>query len=69
MILNTTDTSLGQTVKATNLFDYLELAKGGYSRWVQKYIIENPYMEEGKEYLASRTSIDKPNSAWVKAKQ
>lgn len=51
MNLEIYDTQLGQSVKATNLFDYLELEKTYYTRWVKKNIVDNQFFESGKDYL------------------
>ncbi len=49
-------THLGQTVKSTELYDFLELAKGDYKRWSKKWITENPMFEAEKDYSASMLS-------------
>ena len=55
-MFNSFVSSLGQTVNSTDLYDFLELEKTYYSRWVKKYITENPFCERGKEYLDSSAS-------------
>lgn len=50
-MINTFDTPLGQSVYATELYDYLGLDKSQYSRFIKKEILNNPYCDE-KSYLA-----------------
>jgi len=45
------DTKIGQAVKATELYDKLELTKGDYSRFIKRELIDNPYCDE-KSYFA-----------------
>lgn len=56
MELEIFDTDLGQSVKSTHLFDYLELSKGQYSRWAKIHIVDNIYFEIGKDYSTSVSS-------------
>jgi phage anti-repressor protein len=42
---------LGQIINSTDLYDYLELDRSQYSRWIKKHIQNNIYSEEGKDYL------------------
>lgn len=49
-------TPLGQTVKSTELYDFLELRKADYTRWSKKWITDNPMFEPNKDYSASMRS-------------
>lgn len=49
-MLETFESELGQSVKMTDLYDYLGLLKDHYSRFVKKELIESFYFEEGKDY-------------------
>jgi phage anti-repressor protein len=49
-MITTFDSEIGQAVRATDLYDYLGLAKDQYSRFIKKEILENPYADE-KSYL------------------
>ncbi len=50
-MINIFDTALGQSVYATELYDYLGLRKSDYSRFIKREIIDNPYCDE-KSYSA-----------------
>jgi len=54
-MIQTYETEIGQSVKATELYDYLGLKKGNYSRFIRKEVIENPYSDE-KSYSSFGTS-------------
>lgn len=56
MKLNIYESQLGQSVSCTELYEYFELHKNLYSRFVQKEIIRNPYASEGKDYLTKLLS-------------
>lgn len=43
-------THLGQTVKSTELYDFLGLTKSVYTRWCKKWITENLMVEANKDY-------------------
>lgn len=51
-MIRTIETDLGQSVVWTELYDYLGLRKGDYSRFTKREISENPYFERGKDYFA-----------------
>ncbi|GAI63072.1 unnamed protein product [marine sediment metagenome] len=42
------------------MYDYLELSKEKYSRWVKKMINDNLFADEGNDYLPLLASIKKP---------
>ena len=42
--------TLGDIVTSVDLYDYLELRKAHYSRWLKKHIIDNLYADEGNDY-------------------
>jgi phage anti-repressor protein len=50
-MIQTHISELGQSVWATELYDYLGLAKGDYSRFVKREVLDNPYADE-KSYSA-----------------
>lgn len=56
MNLEVFETKLGQSVKSTDLYDFLELEKSNYSRFIRKEILDNPFAEEGKDYSSCMTS-------------
>lgn len=45
-MINTHISDLGQSVWATELYDYLGLAKDQYSRFIKKEVLDNPYADE-----------------------
>lgn len=49
-MLTTIESNLGQSVKMTELYDYLELDKSQYARFVKKEILQNAYCELNKDY-------------------
>lgn len=55
-MLETFISQLGQSVKMTELYDFLELSKSQYSRFIKKELIDSYYFEEGKDYLAFMSS-------------
>lgn len=55
-MLETFESELGQTVKMTELYDYLGLRRADYSRFVKKEITESFYFESGKDYSAQMIS-------------
>jgi len=50
-MINTFQTELGQSVKMTELYDYLELEKTHYSRFVKKELLNSIYFEINKDYF------------------
>lgn len=58
-MLKTFETIIGQSVKLTELYDYLELAKSQYSRFVKKDVLQNPYFEMNKDYLTEMSNNKK----------
>lgn len=50
-MIQTYETEIGQSVKATELYDYLGLTRGDYSRFIKRELLENPYADE-KSYSA-----------------
>lgn len=56
MDLNVFESKLGQSVKATELYDFLGMAKSQYSRFVIKEMLENPYATIGKDYSTTLSS-------------
>jgi phage anti-repressor protein len=56
MELNVFESKLGQSVKATELYDFLELAKSQYSRFILKEVLENPYATIEKDYSTCMAS-------------
>ena len=44
-MITTYETELGQCVKAVELYDYLGLQKGNYSRFIKKELLDNPYAD------------------------
>jgi phage anti-repressor protein len=56
MNLESIETKLGQSVKATHLYDFLGLEKSNYSRFILKEILNNPYAEIEKDYSPYMTS-------------
>jgi phage anti-repressor protein len=51
--------TLGEVIHSVDLYDYLELDKSQYSRWLKKHVINNLYAEEGKDYLTLMSSEQK----------
>lgn len=51
-MIQTHETQLGQSVILYDLYQYLELRDADYSRFVNLNLIENPYLEDGKDYYA-----------------
>ncbi len=49
-MIDTVESKIGQAVKMTDLYDYLELEKANYSRFVKSNVVENPFFEQGKDY-------------------
>jgi phage anti-repressor protein len=49
-MINSFDSSLGQSVYSTELYDYLELTQTYYSRFIKKEIFNNPYCVENQDY-------------------
>lgn len=47
------DTKLGQSVKMTELYDYLGLTPTYYNRWVEKEVLNNPYLTVNQDYCTS----------------
>ena len=45
-MINTYISELGQSVRATDLYDYLGLEKSHYSRFIKKEVLDNPYADE-----------------------
>ena len=43
-------TKLGQCVKMTDLYDFLELDRSSYAKFVKAEITESPYFDEEKDY-------------------
>jgi phage anti-repressor protein len=59
-MIETFETEIGQSVSATDLYDYLELTKSQYSRFIKKELIDSYYFEEGKDYSTRMSSNAKP---------
>lgn len=59
-MIETFESELGQSVKMTELYDYLGLDKSQYSRFVKKEILESMYFEIGKDYSTQMSSNAKP---------
>lgn len=55
-MFETFDTKLGQSVKMTELYDFLGLDKSQYSRFVKKELIDSYYFEDGKDYSTLMSS-------------
>ena len=55
-MIDTFESELGQSVKMTELYDYLGLNRGDYSRFVKREITESFYFEKGKDYSAQMQS-------------
>ena len=51
--------ALGDIVTSVDLYDYLELRKAHYSRWLKKHIIDNLYADEGNDYSPLMVSEQK----------
>lgn len=49
-MINIIESKLGQSVKSTELYDYLELTPSYYSRFITKEILNNPYCSDNKDY-------------------
>ena len=47
------ETKLGQSVKMTELYDYLELTPTYYSRWIQNEVLDNPYLTDNQDYCTA----------------
>ncbi len=61
-MIETFESELGQTVKMTELYDYLGLDRSQYSRFVRKEIIESLHFDDGKDYstsVSNNTNIGK----------
>lgn len=56
MNLESIETKLGQSVKATELYDFLELRKADYSRFIKNELTENAYATIEKDYYACMQS-------------
>jgi phage anti-repressor protein len=52
-MINTHDSKLGQSVKMTELYDYLDLTPSYYNRWVEKELWNNPYFIENQDFCTS----------------
>lgn len=52
--------TLGDIVTSVDLYDYLELRRAHYSRWLKKHITDNLYADEGNDYSPLMVSIKKP---------
>jgi phage anti-repressor protein len=55
-MINTHESKLGQSVYLTELYDYLELEKTYYTRFIKYKILQNEYAEEEVDYLHLSTS-------------
>jgi phage anti-repressor protein len=55
-MFETFETKLGQSVKMTDLYDLLDMAKSQYSRFIKKELIDSFYFEENKDYLSVMSS-------------
>lgn len=43
---------------AKKLYDFLELAKGKFSRWAKTNILDNPFAEEGVDYWGFDINVE-----------
>jgi len=59
-MIETFESKLGQSVKMTELYDYLGLTKSDYSRFVKREITQSFHFEENKDYSAQMLSNAKP---------
>lgn len=50
-MITTYISEIGQSVRATELYDYLGLNKGDYSKFIKREVLNNPYADE-KSYSA-----------------
>ena len=62
-MITTFESELGQSVKMTELYDFLGLEKSHYSRFVKKEIFRSLYFEQGKDYLPSMATNTIPGRA------
>jgi phage anti-repressor protein len=58
-MIETFQSELGQSVRMTELYDYLELDKSNYSKFLKREIINSFYLEEGKDYSYLSTGNSK----------
>ena len=49
---------IGEGVYVSELYDWLELDRSNYSRWIKQYIYKNPFSEEGKDFSSSMTKTN-----------
>jgi len=49
--LDIRSTTIGNSVKLTGLYDYLQLPKESYSRYIESNIIGNKFAESGRDYM------------------
>lgn len=52
-MIETFETLIGQSVKMTELYSYLEMDKGQYSRFCKQELDNSPYFDEGKDYIVA----------------
>lgn len=43
---------------ARNLYEFLKLAKGQFSRWAKSNIVNNPYAEENKDWIGFDIDVE-----------
>ncbi len=55
-MIRTAEQNIGQVVLMTELYDYLELAKSQYSRFVKKELLDSIHFDEGKDYSTCLSS-------------
>ena len=55
-MINVFESELGQSVKMTELYDYLGLNKSNYTHFLKSNISSNPYVELNKDYSLCSTS-------------
>jgi hypothetical protein len=58
-MINTIETKLGQSVLLTELYDYLEMTPTYYTRWVEKEVIDNPYLVDNQDYCTGVQVLNK----------
>lgn len=51
---------------ARKLYSFLELAQGQFSRWAKTNITENPFAEEGKDFVRFDIDVETPTGGKVK---
>lgn len=61
-MIETFESELGQSVRMTELYDYLGLKRADYSRFIKRELIDSVHVDIGKHYSARMHSNAKPGA-------